>query len=272
MEVSMLRNLLRALHHFSLFFVAHIKNAIALKTAFYLEVVGMMLNNTAFVIIWIFFFSSVGTINGWGSTEAIGLNALVAIAYGVSFGFAGGASTLAQQVNSGNFDNFLISPVSLYVRVLSSRSQISAFGDIIYGVILFVVYAYLTQLSFLSLALLVLSIPLGALIMINFVLITSLVAFLIPDTVAVASNIFELLISPSLYPSGLYSRGMKFFFTFIIPAITIAGLPIELIANPNLSTFVTLLVLSAFWFFLAKFLLKKAVLKYESGNLIGYKG
>lgn len=268
----MIPHFIRGLRHIALYMQANLRNAMQLRAAFWLDVVGMMINNMAFVIIWIFFFTKMGTISGWGSIEAIGLNGMVALAYGITYAFAGGASKLAINVNSGNFDNYLLSPTNLYIKILTSYSKTSAFGDLFYGIILMIVFIVLAQLPLLSILLLVVLVPLCSLIMINFVLVSGLIAFLIPDTAEVANNLFELMITPSFYPSGLYSKFMRFFFMFIIPAIAIAGAPVELIRNTSWPLLVSIVCLSAFWTWLAMFLLKKALKHYESGNLTGYKG
>jgi ABC-2 type transport system permease protein len=272
MGVDMKKGLLRAIKHFWLFVVANLRNAMGLRAAFWMDVIGMMINNLAFVIIWIFFFAKMGRVNGWGSAEIIGLEGMVAIAYGVTYALAGGVSMLPKAVNSGNFDNYLLSPVNLYVRILSSFSQTSAFGDLLYGVLLSVIFFIAAKLPLTSILLFVFTMPFCSLIMLNFVFVTGLISFLIPDTAEVASNLFELMITPALYPSGLLSKTMRFIFFFIVPAILVGGASVELVLNPSLSLVLTIVGMALFWTWLAIFLLNKARKHYESGNLTGYKG
>lgn len=268
----MIKRFLKNSHHFLLFMQANLKNAMQLKLAFWLDIFGMALNNTAFVVIWIFFFLRVGTVNQWGVAEAIGLNGMVGTIYGITFAFAGGATTLATQVNNGNFDNFLISPVSLYVRILTSYSRTAAFGDILYGLVLLTIFAIMAHLPIGSILLLLAVIPLSAAIMINFVFVSGLISFLIPDTAEVAANFFELLVNPSLYPAGLYSGALRAFFLLVVPAIAIAGAPVELVTHPNVMLLLFLLILGILWTIAALVLLRMAIKKYDSGNLIGFKG
>jgi ABC-2 type transport system permease protein len=181
-------------------------------------------------------------------------------------------NVLSAQINSGNFDNFMLSPVQLYVRILSSYSKVSAFGDILYGIILLTIFAVMTQLSIWNILLLIALIPFCTLIMVNFQLVTGLISFLIPDTAEAAANTFELMITPALYPSGLYSKPMQFVFKYIIPAIIVSGFPIEVVMKPSIGGVFLIVGTAIIWTFLGVFLLKKAVRKYESGNLMGYKG
>ena len=55
----------------------NIKNAKELKISFIISILGMILNNISFLILWYYFGKSVGIINGWEPTDIFGL-------YGIS--------------------------------------------------------------------------------------------------------------------------------------------------------------------------------------------
>ena len=63
----------------------NIQSSAELRTSFVTNIVGMAINNTAFIIIWIFFVKSVGIINGWTAADIIGLMGFTALSYGVVF-------------------------------------------------------------------------------------------------------------------------------------------------------------------------------------------
>ncbi len=267
----MIKYLKKTLRQYLLYTGANFRSALEIRATFFAEVIGMMFNNIAFVIIWIFFFNTVGSINSWTAVEAIGLEGMVAIAYGIAYALAGGSSELAKDVNNGNFDNFLLSPVNLYVRIIVSYSKLSAFGDILYGIILLSIFAVLIKMSAIQFVVLLLLIPAAGLLFVNFMMVAALLAFLIPEASEAAANLVELLINPSLYPTGLYNSGMRFFFFIIIPALAIGGVPVEIVRNLDFVQLAVVLALSVFWFLLAYILLKFAIKKYESGNLMGAK-
>ena len=50
----------------------NIQSSAELRTSFLMNIVGMSINNTAFIILWGFFVKSVGVIGGWTVADIIG--------------------------------------------------------------------------------------------------------------------------------------------------------------------------------------------------------
>lgn len=244
-------------------------NAMELRAAFFMQVIGMMLNNLVFVFTWIFFFKSFGSINNWSINETIGLQGYVALSFGLAFSFFGGATALPALINNGSFDSLLISPRSLYLRIITSDFRISAIGDILYGVILLVIYSLIAGISFKQTVFLLALIPASFLVFLNAVFVTSLVGFLLPDAKELARSLMSLFIDPGIFPSSLYTGMLRFTFLFVIPSLAIGGLPVETIRDTSWTGLGIVWFLAILWTFLAIWLLGLAVKKYESGNLTG---
>lgn len=242
---------------------------VQLRAAFFLQVVGMMFNDTAFVLLWYFFFEAFGSINGWTAKEVVAFQGVAAFSFGLAFGFLRGAKQLSKYVDNGTFDNFLLSPRNLYIRILTSDSDAPSIGDMIFGILLIAIYIVWAKVTLLQTAMLISLLIPATLIMINFALVTSLVAFLMPDAVVFAENLFDFFLSPSLYPSATFPSALRFFFIFIVPSIAVGGLPIEAIQHLNWNFYVIIWALGIFWLLLATQLLNLAVKRYESGNLTG---
>ena len=240
-----------------------------LRAAFALQIVGMMLNNTAFVVVWVYFFQAFGTINGWSATETIGMQGFSAFMFGIAFTFAGGSSYLPNLVDNGSFDSVLLSPRNLYIRILTSKVTISALGDIAFGVVLMGMYLFLAHVSFLQACIFLSILPAAALVMINVTFITALSAFVFPDASGFARNAFDVFFTPSMYPAALFQGALRFIFTFAIPSLVIAGIPIETIRDVRWQGVVLIWIMAFVWTFLAVKLLKIGLKKYESGNLTG---
>ncbi len=243
--------------------------AAELRVSFVMQVIGMMLNNTTFVLIWVLFFQAFGSINGWDSLGVLALQGIVALIFGVTYSFFSGVSDLPQAINNGVFDSVLLTPRNIYVRVLTLTTRPSAVGDILYGVLCLVLYAILAHLSFLQIVLLIFVVIPASIILTNFALIAGCVGFLIPDADELIKNLVELLLGPSMYPSGIYQGWIRFFFLFIIPAISIAGLPVEAVKEVSIVSIVFVWVLALFWTGLAVVVLRFGMKHYESGNLTG---
>jgi ABC-2 type transport system permease protein len=125
----------------------NIQSSAELRTSFLMNVIGMAINNTSFVILWIFFVQSVGIIGGWTAADIIGLQGFAALAYGIVFSIAIGIRKLPDYVASGAFDRFMLSPKNLLVRVATSAFSAAAVGDIVFGVVCLTIYAVLIQAS-----------------------------------------------------------------------------------------------------------------------------
>ncbi len=247
----------------------NIRAASELRASFALQILGMMLNNISFVVVWIFFFKAFGKVNGWTGIDVIGLQGILSLVFGITEAFTGGIFRLPETVNNGNFDSTLLSPRSLYFAILTNSTRISALGDIFFGVLMVIYYVVVIKFSFAQIGILIsLLFPATAIIM-NVSLTTSLISFVFTDSEKLSRNMFEAFFSPALYPSGLFHGALRTIFIFIIPSLPIAGLPIDIVKHFNIVQYVVVWSIAFLWFFLVQFLLKKAVRRYESGNLTG---
>ena len=244
-------------------------NESELRGAFLLQIIGMFLNNFAFVLVWIFFFRAFGSINHWSTNETIALQGFIALVFGFCFAFGGGVRTLPRKIYNGSFDNFLLTPRSLYLRIATSGMDTSAFGDIIFGFALMVLYVILAHLSVLQVFLLAtLTIP-AALIFYNVAFLAHMIGFVLPDSERLSGSMFEMFFSPSMYPAALYQGVMRFIFFFGIPALAIGGVPVEVVRDVNPTWYVLIWAVAIAWTVIANIVLARMVRSYESGNLIG---
>ncbi len=247
----------------------HFAAAREIRSAFALQVIGMMINNVSLALVWIFFFEAFGNIQGWTSMEYIAMLAMSALAFGIALTFLNGSSVLPEYVYNGTLDQFLLCPRPLYLRILTSRIGVPSIGDIFFGLILLLIYWVWSQASLLTMVMLLsLAVP-AAVIMSNISLATSLVSFFIPEAHLIAKNLFEIFMSPSLYPGGLFQGALRFVFIFIIPSLLVGGLPVEAAIAHNGWLYLFIWAMAAAWTALTLMLLGKAVKRYESGNLTG---
>ena len=244
-------------------------NEAALRGSFLLTVFGMFLNDFAFLFIWIFFFKSFGTINGWSVNETIGMQGFAALVYGLCHTFGGGINQLSRKIDNGSFDNFLLRPRSLYATIVTGAMETSAIGDLIFGASIMAVYAVLAHLSGLQIFMMItLTIP-ATLVFLNTHLLSNMVAFIFPDAQNLGRNIFEIVLTPGLYPAALYQGVMRFMFFFIIPALAVGGMPVEAVRDISPVWYAWIWVIAIFWTLITTAVLNFAVKRYESGNLIG---
>jgi ABC-type uncharacterized transport system permease subunit len=180
-----------------------------------------------------------------------------------------GSALLPRMVDNGSFDSLLLSPRRLYLRVLTSALNMSAIGDFFFGLALVGLYWFFSHASFGQIAqLLSLSLP-AAVIIWNFSLLTSLLAFFIPDSFSLTKSAFDMFLSPSLYPAGLFGGVLRFIFIFIVPSLVIGGLPVESVIKADWKIYFLVWILAIGWTIFTAWALSLAIKKYESGNLTG---
>ena len=85
----------------------NIKNAKELKSSFIISIVGMCINNIAFLVLWYYFGAIVGNLNGWESIDIFGLYGINSTSFGIVCAFLYGIYNIPSYISSGNFDKYL---------------------------------------------------------------------------------------------------------------------------------------------------------------------
>ncbi len=268
---SMMRAVTSELRVARVTWLTNVRAAMENRVAFALQIFGMMLNDMAYVIIWMLFFQAVGTVNGWGSMETVGLLGFGTISFGLAFGFGGGATWLTQYVEDGSLDSFLLAPRNVLWRTITSRFDLPAFGDVIFGALLLAVFALKMGLSWVSIAMMIGMILPAACITFSVSLCCGCVAFYVQDPQHVSFSLFKMFLAPSMYPAGLFPGLAKVFFIFVVPSIVVGGLPIEAVRQESFPLFFLVWAVGIFWLFLGIFVFYRSLRRYESGNAIGLR-
>lgn len=248
----------------------NIQSSAELRTSFLMNVVGMAINNTAFILLWIYFIKSFGIIGGWTSAEVVALQGFLALAYGVVFCLAQGIRKIPDYVASGAFDRFMLSPKNLLLRVATSSFGASAVGDVVFGVACLIIYGFLIQASLMQILLIVLVVILATLIFLATVIAIFSTSFLWVDSNAVTNGFFELFLTPALFHGGAFQGLTRFIFIFIIPSLLIGTIPVEIVRYLSFDKLALLTLLTIFWLAVSVKLFFKAVRRYESSNFMTF--
>jgi ABC-2 type transport system permease protein len=248
----------------------NIQSSAELRTSFLMNIVGMSINNIAFVFLWIYFVKSVGVVGGWTTFDIIGLNGLAALSYGIIVSMFMGIKKMPEYVSSGSFDRFLLSPKNIILRISTSAFSASAVGDIIFGIICLSVYGFLIQISLVQIIFLLLLVIFSAIIFFALSLIISCLSFYFIDSSMFTDSVFQLFFTPTLFHGGAFQGALRFVFTFLIPSLLIAAIPIETIKNVSLLNLCLIGIGSIFWFLLSIKIFNTAVKRYESSNFMTF--
>lgn len=246
----------------------NIKNAYALTSSFWISVFGMMLNNCTFFIIWFLFMKATGPINGWTSIDVFGMLGVSIFCFGVSNSFFRGTADLPELVVKGSFDNVLLAPVNSFLKLSSSSFSVTAYGDLLLGLLVVIFYGIYSKFSVLLWILFVASLISGCVIFICIEFLCSLVAFFVHDSSILSRQMFEIFLRPGLYPGAIFPNGMKIFFMTIIPSLITSAVPIDAVKEKSINLLFMTIVITLCWVSITSIVYKYAVRRYESGNLL----
>ncbi|MDO8582095.1 MAG: ABC-2 family transporter protein [bacterium] len=248
----------------------NIQNSAELRTSFLTNIVGMMVNNTAFILLWVFFVQSVGVINGWTPADIVALQGFIALCFGIVFSSANGMRMVADAVVSGAFDRFMLSPKSLLVRVATASFGVAAIGDIIFGIACLVLYGFLIHANVYQLLFIGVLVIITTVVFLSAAIAVASASFLFTDSRSVTRGLFEFFLTPSMFHGGAFQGVLRFFFTFLVPSLLIGALPVEIVRDGDVKKLLLVSVLALAWFFIAILLFGRGVQKYESANFMTF--
>ena len=153
------------------------QNAKELKSAFITSVVGMCLNNIAFIILWYNFGKIVGNINGWEPFDIFGLYGFGSTSFGLVCSFFYGIYNLPTYISTGNFDKYLLTPKNTLLKIATSDISTSALGDLLFGLICFIIYAVVSELTLLQIIISIILILIASIIFFSFSLMCMSISF-----------------------------------------------------------------------------------------------
>lgn len=250
----------------------NIQSSAELRTSFLMNVAGMAINNTAFILLWVFFVQSVGIIGGWTAADVVALQGFTALCYGITFSFCGGIKKLPDYVASGAFDRFMLSPKNILTRVVTSSFVASGFGDIVFGIVCLVIYGVLIHASAVQVLLMAILVVLSTMLFFAVTIVIYSASFLFSDAAFVVNGLFELFITPSLFHGGAFQGSTRAFFMFIIPALLVGTIPVEIVKTLSMGKLAIVAIFTIIWFILAIKIFNWAVRRYESSNFMTFEG
>src|SRR3989344_3855738 len=115
----------------------NILSAMEYRIAFFTQVAGMVLNDFCWLFLWYLLFERFPSINGWVLHDTFILFSFSMANYGLYKIFAGHAEEISHDIAHGSLDYFMTLPKSVLWQVSTAETAISAIGDFLFGVGLF---------------------------------------------------------------------------------------------------------------------------------------
>ncbi|MDR0405004.1 MAG: ABC-2 family transporter protein [Oscillospiraceae bacterium] len=235
------------------------------RTSFVSQVIFILLNNALYIVQWLVFYRLKSTIGGYSFDNILILWALGAASYGISHLFFENVYYIPELISNGKLDAYITQPLNVLWNVSVSKTKPSAFGDLLYGIVLAIISI---GADFQKIFLFMLFSCLGAIILTSFSILASSLTFWIKRGEQIAHNLDFSIRIASLYPEGIFNNFIKVILYTIVPTGFIIYLPIRIILNFNLISMISVILFASFFALLAFYVFNKGLKKYSSSNLM----
>jgi len=237
------------------------------RASFLVQVVGMVLNNSAFIVFWLILFERIGgAINGYEFVDVMFLWALAAAGYGLASVSMGNASQLSRLIYTGELDVYLLQPKPLIPNIVASRMSVTAWGDLVYG---FLLFAITQPIRFSTVALFVVFTLLAAVLYTSIRIAYHSLTFFLGNAEDFASTASEIVLSLTIYPGSIFKGPIVWVLHSLVPAALLAYIPVRLIRRFEPFEFGLLVLADIAVAAVAVLLFHFGVRRYESGNRMG---
>ncbi|WP_040952618.1 ABC transporter permease [Gorillibacterium massiliense] len=246
----------------------NLAGAMEFRLSFLLTAGTMFVNNAVWLFFWGLFFGRFKAVNGWVMDDIFLLWAVSAGGFGLMAVFFGNAPRISPMVAQGDLDAYLVQPKPLLLNILVSRMDISAIGDLLFGLVIYSMFGEWSLAGWLKF---LLSMVITMLIFLSMAVILNTLAFFIGNADGISFQLFNGLLAFSQYPTDIFKGAAKVILFTILPAGFISYLPIKLLRQVDLPFLAVTLAVSAAITGCAILLFRLGLKRYTSGNRMGMR-
>ena len=244
---------------------ANLQSAIEYRAAFLSQVIGMIVNNFLYFVIWIIFFDRFKAVRGWGINDMYLTFGVLASSFGLVSLLFGNAFSLSEIISKGRLDYYLSLPRPVLLHAVASRMIASGMGDFTYGFISYGLSGYFTWDGLLRF---VIATLLAAIVFAAFLILIQSFAFWLGVMSNLSALALNALLTFGIYPITLFDNYAKLILFTLIPAALMGAVPAEFIRSFTWQSLAQLLVGAIAFLFIAVTVFRLGLKRYESGSAI----
>lgn len=244
---------------------ANLQSAMEYRVSFLSQMIGMMLNNAMYFIVWVLFFNKFQSVRGWGLTDMYITFGITASAFGLVSLLFGNAFSLGDIITKGRLDYYLSLPRPVLLHALASRTVASGMGDLTYG---FVSFGLSGAFSWDGLARFVIAIILAACVFMAFIISVQSLAFWIGSSNNLAGTLVNAMMTFAIYPITVFDGTAKLILFSLIPAALMGAVPAAFARAFSWTILGQMLLGAAIYLFIAINIFYRGLARYESGSAI----
>lgn len=235
------------------------------RTSFIIQTIFMFINNGFFLIFWfVLFNANDNSMNGINMNDILYLWSLPTLSYGIAYFVFGGTDNISKNIITGQFDMYMIYPKNPLVSIITSRSDFSASGDLLYGLVLGL---FATNFNIGKYLLLIVFAVLGSLFYVFSNVIIQMLSIWFGDVSEIAEKYkFNLIVNFSIYPETIFNKYIKILLYTVIPTAYIAYVPIKLVNGFSIQNLLLFFGALVIYIIIAITIYNVSIKSYESGN------
>lgn len=234
------------------------------RTSFVTNVLFMVLNNACFIIQWIIIFSIKDNFGGYTLRDVLLLWGIASSTYGFAHLFFENAFHLSSIINEGKLDSYLVQPKNVLLSSITSNIKVSAIGDLIYGLIVLLIYgATIKQLLLFTIFTIT-----GGLIIVSVMIILNSLSFWINKADLIADVGEQLIVQFATYPDTIFKGITRIILFYVLPIGIANYIPIWIIKSFNLNLFLLIVGITLLSIILANIIFNKGLKRYSGSNLM----
>ncbi len=243
----------------------NLESVMEYRASFLSQVIGMMLNNGIYFVVWVIFFDRFNSVRGWEISDMYVTFGVTCCAFGLVSLFFGNAFNLGDIITKGRLDYYLSLPRPVLLHAVSSRMVASGLGDFTYGILSFAVSGVFTWAG---LPRFLVAILLSAVVFVSFLMIIQSLAFWIGTTSYFSGIALNAMLTFAIYPISLFDTGARLILFTLIPAALMGAVPAGFVRSFGWEALLQLLVGSGALLAVAIGLFHWGLKRYESGSAI----
>ncbi|HSX28014.1 MAG TPA: ABC-2 family transporter protein [Candidatus Saccharimonadales bacterium] len=244
-----------------------VKSAYEYRAAFWLQVIGMIINNSAVMVVLVLFYAQFGNVHGWGFKDSLFVFGVNAIAFGgtqLLFGNMIG-NNLGERIVDGNLDTYMLFPQDTLFHLSIRRIDISGLGDILSGLSYVLLSGYLNSWHALLL-------PIGVVaamaVLYGGSLLVQSLTFWFAGLRSYGGVYTSTVTMTANWPRNAFTGLSKVVLLGVFPALFTVYLPAQLVTRFEWSALGLVVAFAVAINIAGRLVFARGLKRYESGNLV----
>lgn len=243
----------------------NLSSAMEYRASFISQVIGMLINDGIYFVFWLLFFDRFKVVRGWGMSDMVLLFSIITTGYGLAFVGFGNAMNLAELIAQGRLDYYLTLPRDVLLHVLASRSILSAWGDLTFGLM---AYLFTGRFSLPEIALWLLASLCSGAVLVSSFSIFGCLSFWLGNASQLAIQANNAILTLAMYPRDIFEGAVRFLMLTLIPAAFVGAIPLDVVRRLDWTALLGLIAFAIGITLFMRFVFYTGLRRYESGSAI----